>query len=206
MTIPNAICVGRAICSPLMLVLAWNGLQTATLVLFLILTFSDFVDGKLARWLNQRSAIGPKLDSFSDAVMYGCLALALIFLRGDLLGQEVLWIVFAIVSYIAAGMFALAKFGQLPSYHTRSAKLAWLMVAIAAVALLSGGPAWPLRMAMATVMIANLESSCITYLLKRPLTDLASVFRLHAVTDSADTSREDEDACGVEQKRFTTPG
>ncbi|PAY18962.1 phosphatidylglycerophosphate synthase [Rhodopirellula sp. SM50] len=188
-----------------MLVLAWNGRLTGTLVLFLVLTFSDFVDGKLARWLNQRSAIGPKLDSFADAVMYGCLALALIFLRGDLLGQEVLWIAFAIVSYIAAGMFALAKFGQLPSYHTRSAKVAWLMVAIAAVTLLSGGPAWPLRLAMATVVIANLESSCITYLLRQPLTDLPSVFRLHGNASSLDASREDENVRGGDRKPFTTP-
>ncbi|MCM2370307.1 CDP-alcohol phosphatidyltransferase family protein [Aporhodopirellula aestuarii] len=177
-TIPNMICIARGMLSPLLVVLAWNGYGRETLILFLLLTLSDFVDGKLARWLDQRTEIGPRLDSFSDAIMYGCLALSLVFLRGELLADEVIWIVLAIFSYIVAGCYAVAKFGKLPSYHTRSAKTAWLLVAIAAASLLVGGPAWPLRVAMASVMLANAESGLLTHWLESPVSDLKSIFHL----------------------------
>ncbi len=172
------ICIARGMSSPLLIVLAWNGHSRATLVLFLVLTLTDFVDGKLASWLDQRSEIGPRLDSFSDAIMYGCLALSLVFLRGELLAGEAVWIVPAICTYIAAGCYALAKYGKLPSYHTRSAKIAWLLVAIAAATLLVGGPAWPLRLAMVAVMVANLESGLLTNRLSHPVSDVKSILRL----------------------------
>lgn len=180
-TVPNVICIFRALLSPLMVAYAWNGNGRATLILFVALSLSDYLDGKLARWLDQRTEIGPRLDSFSDMIMYGCLALSVVFLEGELLADEFIWITLAIGTYIAAGCFALAKFGKLPSYHTRSAKIAWLFVAIAAVTLLSGGPAWPLRLAMASVMLANVESGLVTYWLTEPVSDVKSVFHLRKI-------------------------
>lgn len=178
LTIPNLLCVVRLFASPLMLPLAWNGQATATLILFLVLTTTDLVDGKLARWLDQRSEIGPRLDSFADAIMYACLTLALVILRGSELWEAVVWIMLALLSYGAATSFAIVKFGRTPSYHTRSAKTAWLLVALAAVTLLLQGPVWPLRVAMLAVLIANLESGLLTYWLDQPTSDLSSVFAL----------------------------
>ncbi|WP_037248309.1 CDP-alcohol phosphatidyltransferase family protein [Rhodopirellula baltica] len=183
LTVPNIICVLRALLSPVMVLLAWNHQGQATLILFLVLTLSDTVDGKIARWLNQRTEIGPKLDSIADAAMYVCLALSLLFLRADLLADEAIWIAAAIGSFIAAECFALLKFGKLPTYHTRTAKTAWLLVGIAAVNLLIGGPAWPLHIAMTSVIVANLESGLLTYSLKEPISDVTSIFNVREKQD-----------------------
>lgn len=179
LTVPNVICILRALLSPLLVVLAWNDQAHATLILFLLLTLSDTVDGKLARWLNQRTEIGPKLDSVADAAMYVCLALSLLFLRGDLFAEEAMWIASAIGSFIAAECFALLKFGKLPSYHTRTAKTAWLLVGIAAVSLLVRGPIWPFHVAMVSVIVANIESGLLTYSLNEPISDVTSIFHVH---------------------------
>ncbi|EMI25606.1 CDP-alcohol phosphatidyltransferase family protein [Rhodopirellula europaea] len=178
LTVPNIICVLRALLSPFMVLLAWNDQAQTTLILFIVLTLSDTVDGKIARWLDQRTEIGPKLDSIADAAMYVCLALSLLFLRADLLANEAIWIAAAIGSFIAAECFALLKFGKLPTYHTRTAKTAWLLVGIAAVNLLIGGPAWPLHIAMASVIVANIESGLLTYSLKKPVSDVTSIFHV----------------------------
>ena len=68
LTIPNVICVVRIIGSIALIPAAVHGYATTFVVGFIALSLSDWIDGKLARWLNQQSVFGARLDSFSDSV------------------------------------------------------------------------------------------------------------------------------------------
>jgi peptide/nickel transport system permease protein len=77
LTVPNVLGALRFLGSPWLVLLGVAGRETAFLVLFLALTFTDWLDGKLAGWLDQRSKIGPRLDSLADLTMYAALVLGL---------------------------------------------------------------------------------------------------------------------------------
>lgn len=174
-TVPNALCVIRGIGSFAMLPLAASGNAVAVLVLYLCLASTDWVDGKIARWLDQRSEIGPKLDSIADVMMYGCLAVSLVILRPDVFAEQWGWVAVAVTSYLFSCGLAWRKFGKLPSYHTRSAKVSFGLMLIAVVSLLLSGPSWPLIVAMVMVTVANVESIWWTTRLDRPVTDVTEL-------------------------------
>lgn len=175
-TIPNILCLIRLIGSPFLTLLGWAEFPVAFVVLYLFLMATDWIDGKLAIWLDQRSAYGAKLDTWADASMYGCLLIGIWPLAGEPLAQDWLWIAMALLSWsvaIGAGYF---KFAVWPSYHTRSAKIAWLLILVGVMVLVVTGHQWPLRIALVAVTIANLESTAITTMLKHPAVDVPSIF------------------------------
>jgi CDP-diacylglycerol--glycerol-3-phosphate 3-phosphatidyltransferase len=59
----------------------------------------------------------------------------------------------------------LIKYHRLPSYHTQMAKLSWFLISVAVIVLFSGGPDWPVQIAMVAVILTNLEATVITVIL-----------------------------------------
>src|SRR5262249_51333504 len=143
-----------------------------------ILMALDWLDGKLARWLRQASVFGARLDSFADVAFYGCMLLALVALRWDVIQREAVWIGLAVGSYAASVVMSLGKFGRVPNYHTWLAKTGWLFMLIAMVAVFMDWPAWPLRIAMTWVAGTNLEAIVITIVLPHPRVNVPSVFHV----------------------------
>jgi CDP-diacylglycerol--glycerol-3-phosphate 3-phosphatidyltransferase len=178
MTVPNMLASGRLVGAPFLIVLALLGQNTPVLVLFLVLEASDWLDGKLAMWLDQRTTIGARLDTVADLAMYGALLVALLILEGELMMAEWPWWTPALVAYGLSWAFSLHKFGKLPSYHTRSAKFSAFLALVSAVALLAAGEAWPLRVTAVVVTLANLEAMLITRKLATPRPDVSSIFTL----------------------------
>ena len=174
-TIPNALCLFRLFGSLTLIPAAIMGRPYLVLSLYLLLALTDLVDGKIARWFDQKSRIGPKLDSLADVTMYAVLLFALIWLRGEVLARELPWLVPPAVMFGTACAAALIKFGSLPSYHTRSAKTAWFLTLLAAISLFLDWSVWPLRIAALSVFVANLESTAITATLSEPKTDVISL-------------------------------
>ena len=83
---------------------------------------------------------------------------------------------------------------RLPAYHTRAAKTCWLLIGVGTVFLFSGGSVWPTRVALAAVILTNLEAAAISCLLPRWRTDVTSVF--HALGDRrADCGRPGPSPC-----------
>ena len=160
-TLPNVICVSRLLVSPLLIVLAARDERLALVGLFVALTLSDWVDGKLAILLDQRSRLGPYLDSVADLAMYGCLLVAMIWIDGDRLRQETVWIVLGVVSWLSMVVFSLVKFRRWPSVHTRSAKMTWGIAALGVVLFLAELATWPLRLAFVSGALANLHALAI---------------------------------------------
>ena len=166
-TIPNIICVIRLFGSVVLVILAATGYGTAFLWLFVALAMSDWVDGKLARLLNQRSVWGPKLDSWADAALYMALLIGALILHGDTLRSELVWILPALFSYALSTGAGFWKYQRWPSYHTRAAKTSWFLILVGAVCLLGQWghwELWPLRVALVAITLTNLEALLITIL------------------------------------------
>ena len=174
-TLPNAICLVRILAAPGLVVLAASDRRSEVVALFLAMAVSDWIDGKLALLLDQRSEIGPWLDSVADGVMYTALLVSAVVLDGDRLLTQWPWIVLPIATYVAAGLFSLAKFRRWPNHHTRMAKISWGLMLVGAVAFLSAWSLWPLRAALVGATMASVQSMMITRVLPEWRTDVLSV-------------------------------
>lgn len=188
MNVPNALTALRLALSPGLVLLALVGRPTWFLWLFLGLEFTDWLDGKVADWLDQRSEFGARLDSVADMVMYAVLLVGLVLLEGDVLAREWPWLVPALGGYVVSWLASLLKFRRMPSYHTLTAKGSYFLVIGATVALLALDLAWPVRVAAAGVTVANLEAVLLTLTLDAPRSDVPSILTVRRTgeRDSSD--------------------
>lgn len=189
-TLPNLLGVVRLLGSPGLVVLAALEASTPFLVLFLALEATDWLDGKLAVRLNQRTRFGARLDTVADMTMYGALLVGIVLLEGTTIVEEWAWIVPALLGYAFSWTLSFWKFGVLPSYHAWSAKVAWFLSLVAAVALLGFDRIWPLRVAAAAVTLANLEAVALTLRLDRARSDVRSFF---TATEKGPVHLDDEE-------------
>ena len=96
-TLPNALSVLRLLGVPLFLWLLLGPEEDGwALVVLMVSGFTDWLDGKLARWLNQGSRIGALLDPAADRLYIVCTLVALairdvvpVWVVALLLGREV---------------------------------------------------------------------------------------------------------------------
>lgn len=175
LTIPNAICLLRIIGSIALIPVAVYGYAEVFVAGFITLSLSDWIDGKLARWLNQQSVFGARLDSFSDSILYICLIIGSLILKWDVLQRHWIWVALPLMSYAITTGYGLWKFGRIPSYHTRGAKISQWLVLGAGVALLLDWSLWPLRIAAVAVTMTNLEATAMTYVLSEWQSDLLTL-------------------------------
>lgn len=174
-TVPNALCAIRLVGSVVLVAVAAAGLTDAFVWLFVFLAMTDWVDGKLAILLDQRSELGAKLDTWADAALYAALMLGALWLRPDIVWSEHAWLLAPTLSYLISVLASWLKFGQWPSYHTRAAKIAWLFITIGAVCVLLGWTPWLLRAGLVLATWANVESILMTSLLEHARVDQPSL-------------------------------
>lgn len=190
-TVPNAISIVRLLAAPGLIVLARWDMATAFLALAILLLLTDWIDGHLARAWNQQTAFGARLDSISDATIYTFIAIGVWVLRPSEFWAERYWLIALAASYALSLAVCFVKFGRLPSYHLRSAKISWLLATVGIIAFLFGYP-WPIRLATSVVTAANLEAIAVTLTLRRWRTDLNSL--AEAVRDPIGLQRAEDDS------------
>lgn len=81
MNIPNALTLARiTLTPPLIGLLFFDSTETRwwAFVLFALLAFTDYLDGYLARKLNQQSELGKLLDPIADKILVAALILTLV--------------------------------------------------------------------------------------------------------------------------------
>jgi CDP-diacylglycerol--glycerol-3-phosphate 3-phosphatidyltransferase len=176
LTVPNLLCLVRLLGSVALVPVALQGRNELFLWLFLILAGTDWLDGKLAILLNQRSIFGARLDSWADAALYAALAFGMLVLYGETLSTEMPWIGMALGTYLASTAAGFWKYRRWPSYHTRAAKTSWLLTAVAVIALFSDWSTLPLRIAAVAVTLTNFEALAITRISPRWQADVTSVY------------------------------
>lgn len=175
-TLPNIICMVRLVGAGLLLGLAIAGLEYWFVILFIALTLSDWIDGRLARWLKQRSDFGARLDSFADAALYAALLLGSAILAYDRLMAEWLWLSLAVGSYFLTTLAGLLKYRRVPSYHTWAAKHSQGLVLLAGITVVLDISIWPLRIAAIAVLLTNLEATLLTVVLPQWRADVPSLW------------------------------
>lgn len=102
-SIPNLLCYFRVVYLPVMILLfhldyIWreNGIAWpawTNVALFTLAGLSDFLDGKIARWLKQETLLGKFLDSSTDKLVV-CASLVCLVAYQQLTG---IWMVFALI-------------------------------------------------------------------------------------------------------------
>ena len=78
-TIPNIISFIRILLIPVFGVLFYNGQLLWALLILAFSGFTDFIDGKLARKLNQVSELGKMLDPIADKLTQATIAIVYLF-------------------------------------------------------------------------------------------------------------------------------
>lgn len=177
-TIPNLLCVIRILGSGVLIALAAYEQSAWFVGVYFFLSLTDWVDGKIARYLNQQSDIGAKLDSAADSILYSALLIGGIILLGEVLLQHWKWMAMALTSYFIHVGYGFWKFRQKPVYHTKGAKTSWFLGTVATLCILGDIAVWPLYVAMISVTLTNIESILITKKLGRWEADIPSLYHL----------------------------
>jgi CDP-diacylglycerol--glycerol-3-phosphate 3-phosphatidyltransferase len=165
LNLPNVISTLRILMVPLLALLAFRGWGHAFTVLLAASLLMDFLDGYLARRLNQRTPLGAQLDSWGDfltVLVYPCAAA---WLRPALLKQNALWVLVAALAYFGPIAFGFVKYGRLTSYHTRLMTVTAYVMGAAAVAFFAGWSDLPLRVACVVLLVAGAEEIWISAML-----------------------------------------
>jgi CDP-diacylglycerol--glycerol-3-phosphate 3-phosphatidyltransferase len=84
MNLPNKLIILRLALLPIILILLYTDSASAklwALILFLLATFTDIIDGKIARKLNQVTELGKFLDPLSDKIIINLILIAFVDLR-----------------------------------------------------------------------------------------------------------------------------
>jgi CDP-diacylglycerol--glycerol-3-phosphate 3-phosphatidyltransferase len=179
LTVPNVLSGIRLVGAPWLVVLAIYNQPTAFVLLALILLLDDWIDGKLAILLDQRTEVGAILDSVADALTYAAILFGFAWLKWNLIADELIWLGVALGSYAATVLWAVFRFRRYPSYHTRAAKTCWLLATVAVVAVVMFDQVWPLRVAIVGVTLANLETLAITTVLREYRSNVPSLYHAY---------------------------
>lgn len=182
LTIPNLICGIRLAGSFVLIAIAWLDRSELFLGIYLFLAVSDWVDGKLAILLNQRSVFGARLDSWADTALYVALFVGAVMLHGDIVRAEIAWFIPPFAAYVISTAASLWKYRRWPSYHTRAAKIGWFLIMIGAIGLFTDWSLWPMRIALAFAALINLEALAITIISPAWRADVTSIY--HAWRDN----------------------
>jgi CDP-diacylglycerol--glycerol-3-phosphate 3-phosphatidyltransferase len=178
-SIPNILSGLRLLSVPVLAVLAWAGLGTEFIILFICALLSDLVDGYLARRLHQESELGARLDSWGDFGVYMVTPLCAWMLWPELVLRELPYVSAVIASFIVPVAVGFIKYRGLTCYHTWGAKLSAVLMGAGTLLLFSGITPWPFRISTGILVLAQLEEIAISIVLPELRSNVPSVW--HAV-------------------------
>ena len=139
--IPNILTIGRIIIVPFFVLAfylpGFYGDLTAC-VLFVIASFTDFLDGMLARMMGQESKLGELLDPIADKIIVAT-ALILLVMSGTIKHYEVIAAIIILTREILiSGLREFLARGQIKLPVTNLAKLKTFLQMVAIALLLTG--------------------------------------------------------------------
>jgi CDP-diacylglycerol--glycerol-3-phosphate 3-phosphatidyltransferase len=132
-------------------------------LLLLAALVTDAIDGPVARALGTASARGGQLDSLADALVYLTAPLLASWVYPgvrETLGMSLMVIAVCFAIPPLAGWL---RFGRLPSYHTRLARVVAVAMGVALAAYVQWSLQWPVRVAATLLVLSTLEEVLITW-------------------------------------------
>jgi cardiolipin synthase (CMP-forming) len=139
--IPNMLTIGRIIIVPFFVLAfylpGFYGDLTA-LILFIVASFTDFLDGMLARMLGEESKLGELLDPIADKIIVAT-ALILLVMDGTIRNYEVIAAIIILTREILiSGLREFLAKGQIKLPVSNLAKLKTVLQMVSIALLLSG--------------------------------------------------------------------
>ena len=175
--IPNLVSLIRILTTPLLFYFALTDQPNWFIGVLLFAVFTDVLDGFLARWLNQITAVGSRLDSWGDFFIYSTMAICAWILWPEIIIREKLYWLIIVLSFTLPVVISLIKFHTISSYHTWSVKLAVAITVVSYVLLFTGLLDWPIRVAAIFCLYAAIEEIAITLLIRHELVDVRTVWQ-----------------------------
>ena len=163
---------------PILITLAIYGQAELFLLLLAVSLVSDVLDGYVARKLQQTSELGARLDSWGDILTYGAMISALYLIWPPIFSAQAGFLLAAMLSFILPLLLALSRFGSYPSYHTIGAKVTAILMAPAYYLLILWDTELFFRAVILLRVLVAVEEIAITFALKRPKSNVDSVFFL----------------------------
>jgi phosphatidylglycerophosphate synthase len=116
--IPNLLSISRILFLPVLYIFMFREKHLAFLVSYIVLGSTDFLDGYLARRLNQVTALGKALDTIADVIFYFSTAYFILVLFPEYLAPNFVMLMFFLVIYIFAYVLSLFYFKKPVQIHT----------------------------------------------------------------------------------------
>ena len=173
-------------CAPALLLIAWQEATAVFLTLFGLGLVSDVLDGVLARRFALESDLGARLDQYADFALWLAFPLGVWWLWPELIAREAPYVLLAIACLLLPTAVAYAKYGAVPGYHTWSAKLSSVMMAISVPLLLLFDLAWPFRITAVYLVVCAIDELGITYFSDTCRHDVPSL--LHAARERKEST------------------
>jgi phosphatidylglycerophosphate synthase len=126
--IANIITIVRMILSVLLICLLNN--RSLFLIVFIICGISDVIDGFIARKTNTGSAVGARLDSFADLLLFGISTICIIVWAGEDLKGFLPYLAVVILIRFANIAIAAFKYHSFSTLHTWGNKITGILVFI----------------------------------------------------------------------------
>lgn len=176
MLVPDLLSVLRLALAPVLLILAWTGLERTFVAVLALAYLTDAVDGPIARRFGGESRIGPKLDTWADVTIYLCVPLGAWWLWPDLIQREALYFALIIASILLPLLAGLIKFRSTTSYHTSLVKLAAICTTLSSLLLFLQITPMPFRVSTVLCLLAGMEEVLITRALREPRSNVRSIW------------------------------
>jgi CDP-diacylglycerol--glycerol-3-phosphate 3-phosphatidyltransferase len=179
-TLPNILSLSRLAGMPVLWIFAFQGKPVWVGVGALILLFTDFLDGLLARGMDQVTELGAKLDSFADNLLVPSLFIWLLMLCPEILKENNLAIfIVAAGTNLTMQLVAYLKFRRYPpNLHLYSAKVSAVFGTLfVLVALLFGFPRTLFYTAAGLLTFSNIEGILLVLTRSEVHENIGSIFR-----------------------------
>jgi CDP-diacylglycerol--glycerol-3-phosphate 3-phosphatidyltransferase len=191
-TIPNILSLARLLVFlPILWLLALHGQPVWLGVVLAGALFTDVLDGRLARRLNQVTALGSRLDSIADNTLLVSAVVWLLMLRPEVIhGRHGMVLALSVALWAASIIIGWVRFHRFANLHLYSDKTAAVIGGIFLVAsFMFGFHSWMFYLAAGMSALANIEG--IVLLITRDEVDehMGSIFCTAGQSDDTHGSR-----------------
>lgn len=177
--IPNILSVLRIITAVFIPFTHGNHLLLFTLIIFCGIT--DFLDGYLARKLEQESELGSRLDSLGDFILSISITLYFLIWEWDSIYGYLYWIAAIIIIRFSSAVVCYLKNKKIYSIHTLANKFTGVIVFFGICIIILTGEFWIFLPLLLLSLLSALEELLIMIFIKSPEVNLKSI--CHALSN-----------------------
>ncbi|HLC82724.1 MAG TPA: CDP-alcohol phosphatidyltransferase family protein [Bacteroidia bacterium] len=177
--VPNLLSVYRIVIFPVLIIIIIVDNKDVFKWLIGLSFFTDLIDGYIARKLKMETKEGSKLDSIGDMFTLFAAAIGFIIFENHFFKENIFPISIAIGLYFFQLIACLIKYNKISSFHTYSAKVAFVFTgSFFILTFFIGIVEWLFWLAIILAIVECLEEIIILFLLPKPKQNVKSVFHV----------------------------